>query len=152
MGIIVEWKSWRHCLELGSGRGFHEKHEKFHELKWPAISKLMFPSLEGLLPSWIIPILYNRRSADHLGRCDLRSLMNQTVRSAVAACHFASPSSRWAEPTTCCNICGSMQCLCSLARAFLGAGWDGFGQMNHQQIEKRSIIYAYVFFYRCTPQ
>ena len=41
------------------------------------------------------------------------SLLINLIRAAVAACHLPSPSSRGGSSPW-CNICGSMQCLCSL--------------------------------------
>ena len=73
-----------------------------------------------------------------------------TVRSAVAACHFASPSSRGGEPTTCCNICGSMQCLCSLARA-AWCGMDCFWPHESSTNQKEGHNIRICFFLQVHP-
>ena len=139
---------WVEKLEalLGVGLGL-----KFHELKWPAISANV-PSLEDLLPSWIIPIL-SRRSADHrrVVRPSDRWWTNyRQVCSGSVPFRFSKFERGWTNYLLQHMRQHAVLVFLGASLPWCGMGWV-FGHMNHQQIEKRDMIQAYAYLHVQPP-
>ena len=145
------WKSWRHCLELGSGLGprisrkarknsrvemARHFNQRSHLLKAYCLHELSL-SYRGdqlIIRVVVIRSLMNQRSGLQWQRAISLLQVEEGVNQLPAATYAAACSAcvPWREP--------------------LGAGWEGFWPHESSTNQKEGHNIRTCFSYRCTPQ
>lgn len=144
------WKSWRHCLELGSRLGLSENSARDFT-SWTPPFQSNVPISWRLIAFMNYPYLIMEISWSSGSLLSDRWWTNEQVCSGSVPFRFSKFERGWTNYLRQHMRQHAVLVFLGASLPWCGMGWMVFGHMNYKQIEKRSIIYAYVFFTGAPP-